>query len=119
MADKTAIIDGIEVKIDNEPNLLELIRKAKIDLPTFCYHSEISIAGACRMCMVEVEGMGIVPSCSTRVYDGMKVKTNTKQLRDMRKIIVELMLASHDQSCTTCPKSGTCKPRESQSRWAL
>lgn len=109
MADKTAIIDGIEVKIDNEPNLLELIRKAKIDLPTFCYHSEISIAGACRMCMVEVEGMGIVPSCSTRVYDGMKVKTNTKQLRDMRKIIVELMLASHDQSCTTCPKSGTCK----------
>jgi NADH-quinone oxidoreductase subunit G len=109
MADKIALIDGIEVKIDNEPNLLELIRKAKIDLPTFCYHSEISVAGACRMCMVEVEGQGIVPSCSTRVFDGMKVKTNTKQLRDMRKMIVELMLASHDQSCTTCPKSGTCK----------
>lgn len=104
-----AIIDNIEVPIEGERNLLELIRKANIELPTFCYHSDISVYGACRMCMVEVEGRGIVPACSTPVCDGMVVSTNTKQIRNMRKMIVELMLANHDQNCTTCPKSGDCK----------
>lgn len=106
---KVAIIDGMEIPIEGEPNLLELIRKANIELPTFCYHSDISVAGACRMCMVEDSERGIIPSCSTPVQDGMVIKTNTKQIRDMRKMIVELMLANHDQSCTTCPKSGDCK----------
>ena len=106
---RTAVIDTIEVPIGDERNLLELIRKAHIELPTFCYHSEISVYGACRMCMVEVEGRGIVPACSTPVADGMVVKTNTKQIRDMRKMIVELMLANHDQNCTMCPKSGDCQ----------
>ena len=104
-----AVIDNIEVQIENERNLLELIRKAHIELPTFCYHSEISVYGACRMCMVDVQGRGVVPACSTPVADGMVVKTSTKQIQDMRKIIVELMLASHDQSCNTCPKSGDCR----------
>ncbi len=103
------IIDSIEVPYEGEKNLLEVIRKANIELPTFCYHSDISVYGACRMCMVEVNGKDTVPACSTPVTEGMVVKTNTKQLRDMRKMIVELMLASHDQSCTTCAKSGDCK----------
>ncbi len=58
-------IDNKEIPIENEQNLLELIRKARVDLPTFCYHSELSIYGACRLCMVQVEGMGLVPACST------------------------------------------------------
>jgi len=95
--------------LDDEKNLLEVIRKAGIDLPTFCYHSDISIYGACRMCMVEVEGRGILPACSTAAESGMVVHTNTKQIRTMRKMIIELMLASHDDSCTTCPKSGACR----------
>jgi NADH-quinone oxidoreductase subunit G len=106
---RTAVIDTIEIAIEDERNLLELIRKAHIELPTFCYHSEISVYGACRMCMVDVDGRGIVPACSTPVADGMIVRTNTKQIRDMRKMIVELMLANHDQNCTTCPKSGDCR----------
>ncbi|MDX9872215.1 MAG: [FeFe] hydrogenase, group A [Clostridia bacterium] len=104
-----ATIDNNEVLIEGERNLLELIRKANIDLPTFCYHSEISVYGACRMCMVEVEGRGIVPACSTPAVNGMVVHTNTRQIRNMRKLIVELMLANHDQNCTTCPKSGECR----------
>lgn len=104
-----AVIDNIEVPIGGERNLLELIRKAHIELPTFCYHSEISVYGACRMCMVEVQGRGVVPACSTPVSDGMVVSTNTKQIRDMRKVIVELLLAGHDQNCTSCPKSGDCR----------
>ena len=102
-------VDNIVVPIEGERNLLELVRKANIELPTFCYHSDISVYGACRMCMVEVEGRGIVPACSTPAGDGMVIHTDTKQIRDMRRMIVELMLANHDQSCATCPKSGDCK----------
>lgn len=102
-------IDNVSVQVNGERNLLEVIRKAHIDLPTFCYHSDISVYGACRMCMVEVEGRGVLPACSTPPEDGMIIRTSTKQIRDLRKIIVELMLAGHDANCTTCPKSGDCK----------
>lgn len=107
-----ATIDGIQVPIEGEKNLLEVIRKANIELPTFCYHSEISVYGACRMCMVDIEGRGLQPSCSTAATDGMVVKTNTREIRNLRKMIVELMLAHHDQNCATCPKSGECRLQE-------
>jgi len=109
MKNQTIIIDRAAVPIENERNLLELCRKAGIELPTFCYHSEISIYGACRMCMVDVEGRGVVPACSTKATDGMVVRTNTKQIRNLRKMVIELTLASHAQNCTTCSKSGDCK----------
>lgn len=103
------LIDNKEIPIENEQNLLELIRKARIDLPTFCYHSELSIYGACRLCMVQVEGMGLVPACSTPPANEMKVSTNTEEIRKMRRIIVELLLANHSQNCPTCQKSTTCQ----------
>ncbi len=102
-------IDRRNVAIGNEQNLLELIRKAGVDLPTFCYHSELSVYGACRLCMVDVEGLGLVPACSTPPSDGMKVNTNTEEARNMRKVIVELLLANHSESCPTCQKSTTCQ----------
>jgi NADH-quinone oxidoreductase subunit G len=107
--DAFVTIDNKEISIEKEQNLLELIRKAKIDLPTFCYHSELSVYGACRLCMVDVEGMGLVPACSTPPLPYMKVKTNTEDIRKMRMIIVELLLANHSQSCPTCQKSTTCQ----------
>ncbi|MBA4418372.1 MAG: ferredoxin [Syntrophus sp. (in: bacteria)] len=103
------IIDNKEILIEQEQNLLELVRKAQIDLPTFCYHSELSVYGACRLCMVDVEGMGLVPACSTPPLAGMKVHTNTEETRKMRRIIVELLLANHSQNCPTCQKSTTCQ----------
>ncbi len=106
---KTVVIDNMPVVYEGEKNLLELIRKANIKLPTFCYHSEISVYGACRMCMVEVDGRGLVPACSTAVEENMVVHTSTQQIRDMRKMIIELMLANHDSNCTSCPKSGDCQ----------
>ncbi|MDR2459945.1 MAG: [FeFe] hydrogenase, group A [Deltaproteobacteria bacterium] len=109
MRNITVTVDGISVTQDGEKNLLELIKKGGIELPTFCYHSEISVYGACRMCMVEVEGRGVLPACSTKPEDGMVVHTNTRQIRDMRRMIIELMLASHAQDCTVCPKSGECR----------
>lgn len=102
-------VDGKTVKIEGERNLLEVIRKAKIELPTFCYHSELSVYGACRLCMVDVAGRGIQPACSTPPEDGMVVNTSTEEIREMRKIVVELLLASHEHGCPTCAKSTTCQ----------
>ncbi|HEY3276055.1 MAG TPA: [FeFe] hydrogenase, group A [Syntrophorhabdaceae bacterium] len=109
MNDNFVTIDKKEIPIGVEQNLLELIRKAGIDLPTFCYHSELSVYGACRLCMVHVDGSGLVPACSTPPAPGMKVSTNTDETRKMRRIIVELLLANHSQHCPTCQKSATCQ----------
>lgn len=102
-------IDGKEFPINGERNLLEVIRKAGIDIPTFCYHSELSVYGACRLCIVDVEGMGVVGSCSTPPTQGLKVRTNTEEIREMRKITMELFLANHQQSCPTCVKNTDCQ----------
>ncbi len=106
---KTLFVNGREVAFDNEKNLLEVIRKANIEIPTFCYHSELSVYGACRLCMVDIEGRGLITSCSTKPEEGMKVKTHTSELREMRKIILELLLANHDRDCTSCQKNANCK----------
>ncbi|MDO5576552.1 MAG: NADH-dependent [FeFe] hydrogenase, group A6 [Fibrobacter sp.] len=113
---KTLFIDGREYPINGERNLLEVIRKAGIDIPTFCYHSELSVYGACRLCIVEIEGRGIVGSCSTPAEPGMKVHTNTPEIREMRKITIELLLANHEQNCLTCIKSTNCQLQELASR---
>ena len=102
-------IDGRNVVIDDEKNLLELVRKAGIDLPTFCYHSDLSVYGACRLCLVEVEGRGILGACSTPPEPGLVIRTNTQELREIRKISVELLLANHDRECTSCVRSGSCQ----------
>jgi NADH-quinone oxidoreductase subunit G len=102
-------IDGKQVLIEGERNLLELIRKANIDLPTFCYHSDLSVYGACRLCIVQVEGRGVVGACSTPPEPGLKVQTTTQEIREIRKITIELLLANHDQECLTCPKSMNCQ----------
>ncbi len=102
-------IDGRCVPLEGEKNILALIRKAGIDLPTFCYHSELSVYGACRMCVVEDEKGRILASCSEQPKPGMVIRTNTKKLRKYRKLIVELLLASHCRDCTTCTRNGNCE----------
>lgn len=105
----TLTINGREVPIGNERNLLELARAHGVEIPTFCYHSELSVYGACRLCLVDVEGRGVVTSCSTAAEPGMTVRTNTGEIRQMRRIALELLLADHEMNCPTCPKSTTCK----------
>lgn len=102
-------IDGQRVAFDGEANVLAVIRKAGIDMPTFCYYSELSVYGACRMCVVEEEKTGkIDASCSMEPKDGMRIRTNTARLLKHRRMILELLLASHCRDCTTCEKSGNC-----------
>lgn len=103
------IIDGRCVPIEGEKNILAVIRKAGIDLPTFCYHSELSVYGACRMCVVEDERGRIMASCSEQPKPGMVIKTNTPKIRKYRKLIIELLLSSHCRDCTVCTRNGNCE----------
>lgn len=113
------IIDGTAVEFTDEKNLLEVVRKVGIELPTFCYHSELSIYGACRMCMVEIEGRGMVAACSTPPEPGLVVNTNTPKLQKNRRMILELLLANHHRDCTTCEKSGGCKLQDLAQRMGV
>lgn len=102
-------IDGRTVEFTDEQNVLAVIRKADIDIPTLCYHSELSVYGACRLCTVENERGKTFASCSEPPRDGMIVYTNTPRLMKYRKLILELLLAAHCRDCTTCIKSGECQ----------
>ena len=106
------IIDGIKAEINGEKNVLELARKVGIEIPAFCYDPDLSIYGACRMCMFEDERGRFDAACSTIPRAGMEIKTNTPKLRKYRKMILELLLANHCRDCTTCHMSGKCRLQE-------
>ena len=113
MAKGMMIVDGQRVNFDGEKNVLSVIRKAGIEMPTFCYYSDLSVYGACRMCVVEDEKTGkIDASCSMEPRDGMRISTNSARLLKHRRVILELLLASHNCNCTTCEKSGHCRLQE-------
>ena len=116
---KYMFIDGIRVEFDQEPNILTLVRKAGIELPTFCYYSDLSIYGACRMCMVEDERGGMVAACSTPPKHGMSIRTHTPKLYKHRRMILELLLSAHCRDCTLCEKSGKCSLQKLARRFGL
>lgn len=112
-------VDGRKVTFSDEKNILEVIRSAGIDLPTFCYHSELSVYGACRMCIVEVEGRGTAASCHTPPEDGLSVRTSTTALRNIRRMALELLLANHDRDCSVCERSENCRLQELARRFGI
>ena len=116
---KYMIIDGLRAEFTDEKNILQVIRKVGINIPVFCYSSELSIFGACRMCVVEDERGNIIASCSTPPKDGMKIRTNTPKLHHHRKMILELLLASHCRDCTTCEKNQKCQLQSLARRFGL
>ena len=104
------IINGKECEFTNEAHILEVIRKNGFNVPTFCYRPDLKDTfGACRMCVVEVEGRGVQSSCTMPPQDGLVIHTNTARVRRIRKTVLELLLANHDRECTTCNKSGSCE----------
>ena len=112
-------IDNVPVEIKGEKNILELVRKAGIELPTFCFYSELSVYGACRMCMVENKRGGMEAACSTPPKAGMEIYTNTPRLRKYRKNILELLLSNHCRDCTTCIKNTRCRLQELAKRFGI
>ncbi len=106
---KTLFINGKEVEFTDEINILEVMRKNGFNVPTFCYRPDLKPFGACRMCVVEIEGRGIQTSCTMPPEIGLKIQTNTERTRRIRKTVLELLLANHDRECTSCEKSGSCE----------
>lgn len=117
--EKYMIIDGNRVAFDKEKNILQVIKKAGIHVPTLCYYSELSIYGSCRMCVVEDNRGGIFASCSATPKDRMEIKTNSPRLYQYRKMILELLLSSHCRDCTICEKNGKCRLQLLAARFGL
>ena len=108
---KHMIVNNMKVSFTDEKNILTVLRKNGINLPTFCYHSELSTYGACRMCVVEDNRGKIFATCSEAPKDGMVIFTNSPRVQHHRKMILELLLASHCSDkveCATCHVNGTC-----------
>ena len=106
----TLTIDGVSVTVPEGPTVLEAAKQAKITIPTLCYLKGINQIGACRICMVEIEGArGLAAACVMPAGEGMKVKTNTPRLRQVRRDNLELLLSNHNRECTTCVRSGSCE----------
>ncbi len=109
----------IEVTLNGEKahgrpgmTILELARERGVEIPTLCYHTDLTPAGACRLCVVEVEGWrALAPSCQTPIAAGMVIHTHSERVVATRRVLVELMLASHPDVCLVCDKGNRCELR--------
>ncbi len=103
-------IDGRGIEVDEGRTVLQAAREAGITIPTICDHKDLSPFGACRMCIVEIDGVrGFPTSCTTPAAAGMVVRTQSDELRTLRNRILELMLSGHPNSCLVCPHREACE----------
>ncbi|MCR4427079.1 MAG: NADH-dependent [FeFe] hydrogenase, group A6 [Firmicutes bacterium] len=110
MSEVTLTIDGRQVTVPSGTSVLEAAKQAGVSIPTLCYLRDINVIGACRVCVVEIEGAkALAASCVTPVAPGMVVHTNTKQVRDARRAVVELIISNHPYECLTCVRNGSCE----------
>jgi NADH dehydrogenase (ubiquinone) Fe-S protein 1 len=95
--------------IPHEENLLEVLEREGIRVPKFCYHPVLSVAGNCRMCLVQVDGtQNLIVSCATAVMPGMSIQTDSRLVRDAREGNVELILVNHPNDCPICEQATNC-----------
>src|SRR3954471_17254903 len=107
------IIDGREVEFTPGQNLIEVAKKAGIEIPYFCYHPGLSVVAQCRMCAVEIEKMPkLQTACSTAAMDGMVVKTQSERAKKNQAGVMEFLLINHPLDCPICDKSGECDLQE-------
>ncbi|PUU90924.1 NADH-dependent [FeFe] hydrogenase, group A6 [Halanaerobium sp.] len=109
-----AVIDGIEMELKEKMSILDAAKKAKINIPTLCYEEGLSIYGGCRLCVVEIEGEELLkPACATDIQAGMEIKTHSKKVRNLRKNLFELIIATHNidcqLNCLTCSRANNCE----------
>jgi len=113
MAEITAIINRRQVQAKEGMTILEVAQENGIDIPTLCHHQDLTPLGACRICVVEVEGSRtLVGSCHTPITGGMVIQTHSDKVLATRKMIIELLLASHCGSCYMCDKANICELRK-------
>ena len=110
MADVTLIVDGKKVTAPAGTLLIEACKSAGIEVPSFCYYPGLSLQGACRMCVVKVEKMPkLQTACTTVITEGMVVITDSEEVRQSRKAMVELLLGNHPLDCPVCDAGGECE----------
>ena len=106
----TLTIDNRTVTVPEGTTILEAARTARIEIPTMCYLKEINEIGACRLCIVEVEGQErLIPSCNNVVAEGMVIHTHSPRVREARRVNLRLLLSQHEIRCTKCTRSGNCR----------
>ena len=102
-------VNDIEIEVEEGLTVLQACEKAGVEIPRFCYHEKLSIAGNCRMCLVEMEkSPKPIASCAMPAADGMNIKTNTPKIEKSRKGVMEFLLANHPLDCPVCDQGGEC-----------
>ena len=113
MSEVQLTINDIPVRVPAGSTLLQAANAIGIRVPTLCHDEQLTVSGACRLCVVEVVNTDgstrLEPSCSYPAQQGMTVRTNTRELRDARRTIIELILANHPRACQTCIRNGRCQ----------
>ena len=103
-------INNIPISVEEGTTVLDAAKKLKIHVPTLCNHPDLSVAGNCRVCVVEVKGQKTLQaSCAMPVSEGMEIQTYSEKVRSARKHIIELLLSEHNADCTKCYKNGKCE----------
>ena len=106
-------INNIPVSVEEGTTILDAAKQLNFKIPTLCNHPDLSIAGNCRVCVVEVKGQRLLAaSCATPVSEGMEISTNSEKVRSSRKHVIELLLSEHNADCTKCYKNGNCELQE-------
>lgn len=103
-------INNISIAVEEGTTILEAAKRLNFQIPTLCYHEDLSVAGNCRVCVVEVKGAkALAASCASPVAEGMEVFTNSEMVRSSRKHLIELLLAEHNADCTKCYRNNNCE----------
>ncbi len=104
------IIDGQKLEVEKDLSVMHAAEKVGIRIPRLCYHPQLSIEGACRVCIVQIKGYDyFLTSCSTTVEEGMEISTNPPEIRQARRDIIELILDNHPRECQLCERDGNCE----------
>ena len=110
MAAKTLTIDGKQISAEEGATVLQAATEAGIKIPTLCHLEGVYDVGACRLCIVEIAGTPkLLPACTTKVSEGMEVKTDSERVRKYRRMILELLFAERNHVCAVCVSNGHCE----------
>ncbi|MBI9035981.1 MAG: iron hydrogenase small subunit [Bacteroidales bacterium] len=113
-------INDIPVTVDEGTTILDAAKKLNFRIPTLCNHPDLTVAGNCRVCVVEQKGAKSLPaSCATPVSEGMEILTNSANVRNARKHVIELLLSEHNADCTKCFKNQNCELQELSSEYRV
>jgi len=104
----TITINGVKYKAEQGQTILQAALRRGIYIPHLCHHHDLQPVGACRLCLVEVDGNWKTVACKTAVWDGMRVRTETEEISELRKVALELLIADHDTDCLVCAQNTSC-----------